>query len=77
MTISKLYEFFYCFFLGSIAGIAIGLLAVGLLIGLAVGVFFCIYKPNLLPLDKISGFSPLDTLSGFKNPGYKDNNASA
>jgi hypothetical protein len=46
-------------------------MVLGLVIGLVAGLFFCIYRPNTLPVDTLNNFSPIDKISGFINPMFK------
>jgi len=57
---------------GQVGGIAFGILVLGLVAGMVAGVFVCIYRPNTLPLDKINDYSPIDKISGFINPLFKN-----
>jgi hypothetical protein len=49
----------------------------GLVVGMVVGVFICIYRPNTLPLDKINEFSTIDKISGYVNPLFKKGRSDA
>jgi hypothetical protein len=52
---------------GTVAGISIVLMFVGVILGVLAGIFFCIYKPNSIPMDRLNKLAEGFTNINFKN----------